>query len=226
MRSGHRYSEISWSSKISRRPSSFHHGILCGAGPSVKGVCSAFQVKSSKENVPEMSPVCFLFAAAVQSSLLLYLQFMLLLQVSDSFSRFCSILSTSTSSLILTDHLRKEKPGIANPQDRYANCSRDWIEFGSKCFYFSEDMRNYTSCQTFCMAKGAQLARFDSEDELDVLKKHKNDSAYWIGLLKNSSEHSWRWTDNTEYNNLYVFRPLFLCFDVLRERKKGYGFGQ
>ena len=34
--------------------------------------------------------------------------------------------------------------------------------------------------------------------------------APWIGLHRESSEQPWMWTDNTEYNNLYVFRMLFL----------------
>ena len=35
-------------------------------------------------------------------------------------------------------------------------------------------------------------------------------SSHWIGLHRDSSEHPWRWTDNTEYNNTYVFTKFFL----------------
>ncbi|XP_040593334.1 C-type lectin domain family 2 member E-like [Mesocricetus auratus] len=54
------------------------------------------------------------------------------------------------------------KPENDNCGPCNASCPRGWIGFGSKCFYFSEDMRNWTSSQTSCKAQGAQLAQFDS----------------------------------------------------------------
>nr|XP_048284420.1 C-type lectin domain family 2 member F-like [Myodes glareolus] len=88
----------------------------------------------------------------------------------------------------------------------YATCPRNWIGFGNKCFYFSEDSGNQTFSQNHCMALSAQLAKFDSEEELNFLKRYKGDSDHWIGLHRESSEHPWMWTDNTEYNNLVPTR--------------------
>ncbi|KAK7797540.1 hypothetical protein U0070_000972, partial [Myodes glareolus] len=98
----------------------------------------------------------------------------------------------------------KKKMTIASPEAGYATCPRDWIVFGSKCFYFSEHTSNWTSSQTSCMELGAHLTHFDSLEELNFLHRHKGDSASWIGLHRQSSEHSWMWTDNTEYNNLIM----------------------
>nr|XP_048296044.1 C-type lectin domain family 2 member E-like isoform X2 [Myodes glareolus] len=88
----------------------------------------------------------------------------------------------------------------------YAVCPRNWIGFGNKCFDFSEDMENWTSSQNYCRALGAQLARFDSQEELNFLKRYKGSSDHWIGLHRGSSEQPWMWTDNTEYNNLVSTR--------------------
>ncbi|KAK7799778.1 hypothetical protein U0070_002902, partial [Myodes glareolus] len=101
----------------------------------------------------------------------------------------------------------------------YAVCPRNWIGFGKKCFDFSEDMENWTSSQNYCRALGAQLARFDSQEELNFLKRYKGSSDHWIGLHRESSEQPWMWTDNTEYNNLYVFRMHFilLCSTIVIE---------
>uniref|UniRef100_A0A8C6GLD9 C-type lectin domain-containing protein n=1 Tax=Mus spicilegus TaxID=10103 RepID=A0A8C6GLD9_MUSSI len=30
----------------------------------------------------------------------------------------------------------------------------------------------------------------------------------WIGLHRESSEHTWKWTDNTEYNNMIPIRGV------------------
>ncbi|XP_059113109.1 C-type lectin domain family 2 member E-like [Peromyscus eremicus] len=106
-------------------------------------------------------------------------------------------------TVTLSEKEKKERVSIKNI---CAVCPKEWIGFRSKCFYFSEDMRNWTFSQTFCMAQEAHLARFDSLDELDFLMRYKGDSAHWIGLHRESTQHPWRWTDNTEYNNLVPIR--------------------
>ncbi|XP_075838765.1 C-type lectin domain family 2 member D11-like [Microtus pennsylvanicus] len=91
-------------------------------------------------------------------------------------------------------------------KNTYAVCPRNWIGFGNKCFYFSEDTKNQTSSDNYCMARGAQLAKFDSQEELNFLKRYMGPFDHWIGLHRESSEHPWMWTDNTEYNNLVPIR--------------------
>ncbi|XP_026634225.1 C-type lectin domain family 2 member F-like [Microtus ochrogaster] len=88
----------------------------------------------------------------------------------------------------------------------YASCPRKWIGFGNKCFYFSEDMENWTSSQNYCMVLSAQLAKFENQEELNFLKRYMGPFDHWIGLHRESSEHPWMWTDNTEYNNLTLTR--------------------
>ncbi|XP_035304590.1 C-type lectin domain family 2 member H-like [Cricetulus griseus] len=97
---------------------------------------------------------------------------------------------------------RAGKPEEVSNKNIYYDCPRDWIGVGSKRFYFSEKVENWTSSQTFCVAQGAQLARFDSPEELEFLKRYKGRHDHWIGLHRKSSEHHWMWTDGTEYNNL------------------------
>ncbi|XP_040593333.1 C-type lectin domain family 2 member E isoform X3 [Mesocricetus auratus] len=98
------------------------------------------------------------------------------------------------------------KPENDNCGPCNASCPRGWIGFGSKCFYFSEDMRNWTSSQTSCKAQGAQLAQFDSLELLDYLKRYSGDFDYWIGLHRESPEHPWSWPDGTEYTRLIFIR--------------------
>ncbi|XP_013209933.2 C-type lectin domain family 2 member D11-like [Microtus ochrogaster] len=90
----------------------------------------------------------------------------------------------------------------------YAPCRRDWIGFGSKCFYFSEDISNWTFSQNFCIELKAQLARFDNMEELNFLRRYKGTFDYWIGLYRESPEHPWRWMDNTEYNSSVPIRGV------------------
>uniref|UniRef100_A0A8C8W7S9 C-type lectin domain-containing protein n=1 Tax=Peromyscus maniculatus bairdii TaxID=230844 RepID=A0A8C8W7S9_PERMB len=91
-------------------------------------------------------------------------------------------------------------------ENNHTACSIDWIGNGSKYFYFSEDLTDWISSQKFCVEQNAQLAQFESLEELDFLNGHKNDSAYWIGLHRESTQHPWTWTDNTKYNDSVPIR--------------------
>ena len=55
---------------------------------------------------------------------------------------------------------------MLTPGSCYANCPNGWIGFGNKCFYFSKEQRNWTVSQAYCRAQAAELARFDSLEEL------------------------------------------------------------
>ncbi|XP_010856907.1 PREDICTED: C-type lectin domain family 2 member D11-like isoform X2 [Bison bison bison] len=93
----------------------------------------------------------------------------------------------------------------------YVPCSKGWIGFGSKCFYFSEDTRNWTFSQTFCTSLEAVLAQFETKDELNFLIRYKGHSDHWIGLSRESSHHVWKWTDNSKYNASFAITGDATC---------------
>ncbi|XP_005371999.1 C-type lectin domain family 2 member E-like [Microtus ochrogaster] len=109
-------------------------------------------------------------------------------------------------SVALSLSVRKKNPAIVTPEAGCATCPRDWIGFGSKCFFFSEHISNWTSSQTSCKELGAHLTQADSLEELIFLNRYKGDSDHWIGLHKESREQPWMWINNTEYNNLVPIR--------------------
>ncbi|XP_058138763.1 C-type lectin domain family 2 member D11-like isoform X2 [Dasypus novemcinctus] len=80
-------------------------------------------------------------------------------------------------------------------------CPQRWIGYGFKCFYFSDDTRNWTFSETFCASMGAHLAQFETPEELNFLKRYKGPADHWIGLSRESLYHIWKWTDGTEYNS-------------------------
>ncbi|XP_015984347.1 C-type lectin domain family 2 member D11 [Rousettus aegyptiacus] len=92
-----------------------------------------------------------------------------------------------------------------------AVCPEQWIGFGNKCFYFSDETRNWTYSQVFCTSLNSQLAQFETLEELKFLKRYKGLSDHWIGLSRESSNHIWKWTDNTEYNATFTIRGIGEC---------------
>ncbi|KAL6083345.1 hypothetical protein STEG23_036915, partial [Scotinomys teguina] len=111
------------------------------------------------------------------------------------------IIVLTVAVIVLSVALSVRRTEEISIKNTYAACPSNWIGFGSKCFYFSENTSNWTFSHTFCMEQEAQLARFDSLEELNFLKRYKGTFDYWIGLRRESLEHPWRWTDNTEYNS-------------------------
>ncbi|XP_049986122.1 C-type lectin domain family 2 member D11-like [Alexandromys fortis] len=74
--------------------------------------------------------------------------------------------------LSLSVEKRQEQVSI---KTAYAACPRNWIGFGSKCFYFSEDTNTWTFSQNSCMELEAQLAQFDNIEELIERLKMKHE---------------------------------------------------
>lgn len=62
--------------------------------------------------------------------------------------------------------VKKENAVTSAPPPCFATCPNDWIGLGSKCLYFSDVKRNWTLSQNYCMAQEAQLAQFDTLEEL------------------------------------------------------------
>ncbi|XP_012879023.1 PREDICTED: alpha-1-macroglobulin-like [Dipodomys ordii] len=98
------------------------------------------------------------------------------------------------------------------PETRlFSSCPGDWIGFGNKCYYFSDNVTNWTSSQAFCASFDANLVKFDSKEELNFLERHRDSYDRWIGLRRESPQHSWKWADNTEFSNLAEVRGTGEC---------------
>ncbi|XP_045146436.1 C-type lectin domain family 2 member D [Echinops telfairi] len=92
-----------------------------------------------------------------------------------------------------------------------AACPEYWIEFSGKCYYFSENARNWTFSQAFCTSVEARLAQFETLKELDFLKRYAGPSDHWIGLSRESSIDNWEWTDGTDHNSWFIIKGAGEC---------------
>ncbi|XP_063143055.1 C-type lectin domain family 2 member E isoform X3 [Rattus norvegicus] len=121
------------------------------------------------------------------------------------------VLTVAVVALSVALSVRNKIPVMENCEPCSATCPSGWIGFGSKCFYFSEDVGNWTFSQSSCMALDSHLALFDSLEELIFLKRYKGPSDHWIGLHRASTKHPWIWADDTEYSNLVLIRGGGQC---------------
>ncbi|QOE74384.1 protein vECTL [Elephant endotheliotropic herpesvirus 3A] len=92
-------------------------------------------------------------------------------------------------------------PGAASVHESSTwSCGPQWIWFNGKCYYFSEEVKNWTLSQEFCMNNGSDLTKANNNSgELTFLKRYKGPSDHWIGLKK--TKENWTWVDGTPHNN-------------------------
>ncbi|XP_077180691.1 C-type lectin domain family 2 member D-like [Paroedura picta] len=75
-------------------------------------------------------------------------------------------------------------------------CPSGWIGYGGKCYFFSEEGRNWTSGQSFCVSYNSSLAVIEDEQEKAFVMRFKCSSDHWIGLRK-GPDRQWKWADGT-----------------------------
>uniref|UniRef100_A0A8C7AZ65 C-type lectin domain family 2 member D n=1 Tax=Neovison vison TaxID=452646 RepID=A0A8C7AZ65_NEOVI len=66
----------------------------------------------------------------------------------------------------LTDSITGRKLHRISSECLEAACPESWIGFQRKCFYFSDDFKNWTFSQRFCDSHGADLVQVETIKEL------------------------------------------------------------
>ncbi|XP_053144689.1 early activation antigen CD69-like [Hemicordylus capensis] len=80
-------------------------------------------------------------------------------------------------------------------------CPSRWINYKGKCYFFSEEERDWTSAQSFCTSRGSSLAVIQSEPEKVFMLRYMGNIGHWFGLRKDPHQ-TWKWADGTEFNNI------------------------
>ncbi|KAM9292955.1 C-type lectin domain family 2 member B-like isoform 1-T2 [Morus bassanus] len=70
-------------------------------------------------------------------------------------------------------------------------CPSEWIGYKKKCYFISEEEKNWTSSQTFCTEHESLLAVFENQEEMHSLAKRVKVDDSWIGLHKKGESFYW-----------------------------------
>nr|XP_028575569.1 C-type lectin domain family 2 member D-like [Podarcis muralis]XP_028575570.1 C-type lectin domain family 2 member D-like [Podarcis muralis]XP_028575571.1 C-type lectin domain family 2 member D-like [Podarcis muralis]XP_028575572.1 C-type lectin domain family 2 member D-like [Podarcis muralis]XP_028575573.1 C-type lectin domain family 2 member D-like [Podarcis muralis]XP_028575574.1 C-type lectin domain family 2 member D-like [Podarcis muralis]XP_028575575.1 C-type lectin domain family 2 me len=95
-------------------------------------------------------------------------------------------------------------------------CPAGWVGYEGKCYFFSEEERNWTSAQSFCISQGSSLAVIQSELEMVFMLRFKGEADHWIGLRKDFNG-TWIWADGSEYCNTLVVKGSEYCTYLSKE---------
>ncbi|XP_060236142.1 C-type lectin domain family 2 member L isoform X1 [Meriones unguiculatus] len=69
-------------------------------------------------------------------------------------------------------------------------CPEDWLLYGRKCYYFSEEPRDWNTGRQYCHTHEAALAVIQSQKELEFLFKFTRREP-WIGLRRVGDDFHW-----------------------------------
>ncbi|XP_025851392.1 C-type lectin domain family 2 member D isoform X2 [Vulpes vulpes] len=100
---------------------------------------------------------------------------------------------------------RRKLHEISSSECFEAACPESWIGFQRKCFYFSDDIKNWTFSQRFCDSYGADLVQIETLLELNFLLRYKGPYDHWIGLSRDLGQ-PWKWVNGTEWPNCFPIR--------------------
>lgn len=69
-------------------------------------------------------------------------------------------------------------------------CPEDWLLYGRKCYYFSEEPRDWNTGRQYCQTHEAALAVIQSQKELEFMFKFTRREP-WIGLRRVGDDFHW-----------------------------------
>ncbi|CAB1321038.1 unnamed protein product, partial [Coregonus sp. 'balchen'] len=99
--------------------------------------------------------------------------------------------------------------------DKCPICADGWMDYGKKCYYFSNSKLTWVESRDKCVSMGGHLVIIDSEEEQTFLddtvgaKMSVGEDKFWIGLTDKNEEGKWLWVDNTPLDPNKSFWSVF-----------------
>ncbi|XP_078506517.1 killer cell lectin-like receptor subfamily B member 1B allele B [Lissotriton helveticus] len=105
----------------------------------------------------------------------------------------------------------KNTSGIdcATPPGSEPSCPTEWHQHGRKCYFFSNQLRNWSASHEDCSTRGSRLAVIEDKAELELdFMKPQVKATTWIGLFNTTPGRRWTWVNGSAYmeNTLQVLK--------------------
>ncbi|XP_030042875.1 C-type lectin domain family 1 member B [Microcaecilia unicolor] len=75
-------------------------------------------------------------------------------------------------------------------------CPYSWLLSHARCYYFSEEERDWNYSLEYCKSRSSQLLTLYRDSEMELMDR-KGDDFFWLGLQYNHSKGKWVWLSNS-----------------------------
>ncbi|VDI64630.1 Hypothetical predicted protein [Mytilus galloprovincialis] len=82
------------------------------------------------------------------------------------------------------------------------SCPNGWFRNGTKCYFFSEELKTWMDAKLACEDDGGILVEVESKCENDFLKMSASEQWHWLGGTDEQEENVWLWSPS---QNLIIF---------------------
>ncbi|XP_054831340.1 killer cell lectin-like receptor subfamily F member 2 isoform X1 [Eublepharis macularius] len=80
-------------------------------------------------------------------------------------------------------------------------CPMNWVSKKGKCYWFSEETKNWFEAQDSCSRKNAHMIVFQNSEEMKFIQNIiQGNYRFWIGLNFTSTWKNWTWVDGSLLN--------------------------
>ncbi|XP_065797348.1 killer cell lectin-like receptor 2 isoform X2 [Muntiacus reevesi] len=80
------------------------------------------------------------------------------------------------------------------PLNRGKECKSKWSCCGQKCYYFSDELKNFEESKKICKEMDSTLLKIEDKEELNFIQSQLS-YFYWIGLSRKGNQ--WTWEDKS-----------------------------
>ncbi|XP_054831149.1 C-type lectin domain family 2 member B-like isoform X2 [Eublepharis macularius] len=91
------------------------------------------------------------------------------------------------------------------------SCPKSWVGYEGRCYYFSDVEGTWDFAQRQCSSYNASLSSIDTPEEMDFLMRYKISADHWFGLRRQTVGESWKWTNDSIFNNWFTIRAKGFC---------------
>ncbi|KAM9684396.1 killer cell lectin-like receptor 5 isoform 2-T2 [Dama dama] len=82
------------------------------------------------------------------------------------------------------------------PLDTGKKCKSKWSCCGQKCYYFSDELKNFEESKKICKEMDSTLLKIEDKEELNFIQSQLS-YFYWIGLSRKGTRNQWTWEDKS-----------------------------
>ncbi|XP_043297010.1 C-type lectin domain family 9 member A-like isoform X3 [Cervus canadensis] len=82
------------------------------------------------------------------------------------------------------------------PLSRGNECKSKWSCCGQKCYYFSDELKNFEESKKICKEMDSTLLKIEDKEELNFIQSQLS-YFYWIGLSHKGPRNQWTWEDKS-----------------------------